>query len=83
MIINLFLGVIKTFLSVLLAPLEIINITVDLIVGIPIVTSFLQLIAYILPWNNILPLIILTIAIFGFRIIVSLIKTIWQLIPFV
>lgn len=81
MIIDLILLVLQGCLNVILAPLTIINITIDFISGITVVTSFLQVIAYILPWSNILPLIILTIGIIVLKIGISIVKTIWDLLP--
>ena len=83
MIIDLFLLVIQGILNIILAPLTVINITIDFISSIPIITEFLQVAAYLLPLDNLLPLILLLIALFSFRIVVALIRTVWDLIPFV
>ena len=82
MIIDLLLLVLQGALSIILLPLSAVNIAVDFVSSIPVVASFLQVVAYILPWSNLLPLIIILFAIFMFRIGVALIKTVWQLIPF-
>lgn len=71
MILDLVLLVFQGLLNVLLLPFTIINITIDLVAGIPLIVQFLQVVAYILPWSNILPLILLVIAIFVFRIAVA------------
>lgn len=81
MILNILLNIITGFLNLLLFPLEAINIGVDFLVGISAIKNFFKIVAFILPWSNILPLIILTISLFVFRIIISIIKTIWELIP--
>lgn len=81
MIIDLLLLVIQGALSVLLLPLTVINVAVDFISGIPVFVSFLQVVAYILPWSNILPLIILTLSLVLLRIGISVVKTIWDLLP--
>lgn len=83
MIIDVLLNIIAGVINVLLFPLEVINIGVDFLAGIPAVYKFLQVVVYILPWSNILPLIVLIIAIFILRIVISLIKTIWDLLPIV
>ena len=83
MIINLFLLVLQGALSILLLPLTVVNIVIDFVSGITIFVSFLQVIAYILPWSNILPLIVLTIGLIGLRIGIAIVKTIWDLLPFV
>lgn len=82
MIIDGLLLIFQGALNVLLLPLTVVNVTVDFISSIPVFVSFLQVIAYILPFGNLLPLFTLTFAIITFKIAVSLIKTIWQLIPF-
>lgn len=71
MILDLVLLVFQGLLDILLLPFTIINITIDLVSGIPLIVQFLQVVAYILPWSNILPLILLVIAIFVFRIAVA------------
>lgn len=83
MIINLFLLVLQGALSILLLPLTVVNIVIDFVSGITVFVSFLQVIAYILPWSNILPLIVLTIGLIGLRIGIAIVKTIWDLLPFV
>lgn len=82
MITNSILKVLGVVLGGLLSPLSLIKITIDFVASIPIVFSFLQVVAYLLPWRNILPLIILNISLFILRIVISLIKTIWSIIPF-
>ena len=82
MITNAILLVFQGIINILLLPLTAINIAIDFVASIPVVVSFLQVIAYILPWSNILPLIILVIAIFSFRIIISLVKLVVEFIPF-
>lgn len=74
--------VLQGILSILLLPIEGLNIAIDFIGSIPVVVSFLQVIAYLLPWSNILPLLVLVVAIVIFKIAISLVKVIWQLIPF-
>ena len=81
MIVDMLLLILQGIVEVLLLPLTAINIGVDFIASIPVIVEFLQIIAYILPWSNLFPLIILTVALFGFRIVISLVKTIWDLLP--
>lgn len=82
MIIDAILLVLKVIVEILLAPFTVINIAVDFVASIPVVMSFLQVVAYVLPWGNILPVIILVFAIFVFRIIVSLVNLLLKFIPF-
>lgn len=44
-------------------------------------TTFLHIIYYVLPISKLSPIIFCFVALMSFRIIVSLIKTIWSLIP--
>ena len=81
MIIDGILLIIQGILNVLLLPLSGLNIAIDFIGSIPVVTQFLQVIACVLPWDNLKPLIIFTIAMFTFRAVLSLIKLIWHFIP--
>lgn len=83
MIIDLCLGVLQGFLSIILAPLEVINIAVDFVASMPVVISFIQLVAYIFPWSNLLPLFAIVLAILSFKAVVGIIHGIYNLIPFV
>ena len=83
MIINGLIFVLSNVLEVLLAPLEVINITVNFLGSIPFLTQFFQVIAYIMPWNNLIPLFVIVIAVIAFKIIISLVKTLWEILPFV
>ena len=83
MIVDLLLLVLQGALSILLLPLTVVNIVIDFVSGITVFVSFLQVIAHILPWSNILPLIVLTIGLIGLRIGIAIVKTIWDLLPFV
>lgn len=81
MIINLLLGVLQVVVNTLLAPLTVINFVVDIVSSISVVSEFIKVIAYLFPWSAITPLLTIVIAIFGFRATISLIKTIWDLLP--
>lgn len=81
MIIDLILNLLQGILQLLLSPLELINITIDFTSNFSVINEFLSVIAYILPWNNILPLIAIVVGIVVFKAGISLIKTIWALIP--
>ena len=82
MITNAILLILQGALSVILLPLTVINITIDFISSIPVFVSFLQVVAYLIPWSNILPIIVLNVGIVVFKIAVTLIKTVWAVIPF-
>lgn len=74
------LFVLKGFVNILLAPLNVVNIAVDFLSGIPIFAEFLQVAAYILPWDNLLPLIFIVGLLCSFRITIAVVKTFWNLI---
>lgn len=82
MLVDAILLVLQSVVNIILAPLSIINVGVDLVSGIPYVTQFLQIVSYILPWDNLLPLILLMIALFLFRITVALINFVLKFVPF-
>ena len=83
MIVDMILGLLANVLSVFLAPLEIINIGIDIISSIPIVAGFIQIIAYLLPWDNLLPLIFIIFAILAFKLVIAGITALLDLIPFI
>lgn len=83
MITNAILLLFQGIISVLLAPLSVLSIGVDLVLSIPVVTQFIQVVAYVLPWSNFLPLVIFIFAMFVFRAVLSLIKLIWSFIPII
>lgn len=82
MILDAILTVLSNVFAILLSPLEVINMGVDLVSSIPVVANFITTIAYIFPWSNILPIIIVSIIILNFKNGISLITAIWDLIPF-
>ena len=83
MLIDIILTLLAGILNLLLSPLEVVNIAIDFVSSIPILTSFLQVVAYLLPWSNLLPLFVIVIAILNFKLIISFITAVWRLIPFV
>ena len=82
MIVDLILLLVQGILNVLLLPLTVFNIAVDLVSSIPVTTEFLQVAAYMIPWSNILPLILLVTGIFIFRASLALVKVVWKFLPF-
>ena len=83
MIFNPLLNIINSLITILLLPLQAISISIDFISGISFLHSFFAVIYYLLPIDNILPLIFFVIVITIFKIVISLIKTIWELLPIV
>ena len=82
MIVDLILLVLQGVLNILLLPLTVVNITVDFIGSIPVITEFLQVVAYVLPWTNLLPLISIVIVLFMLRIGIAVLKLFKDVIPF-
>lgn len=74
--------VFQGLINIILSPLSIINISVDFISNITPVIQFLQIVAYILPLSNLMPLITLIITLSLFRIAVALVKLVVEFIPF-
>lgn len=81
MIVDAFFLILQGIVNVLLAPLTAFNIGIDFLSSIPVVASFLNVIFYVLPTTNLLPLFTLVVVIINFKIVISLIKTIWELLP--
>ena len=81
MIINSFLIILKGVVNILLAPLIPLNWAVNAVFSISVISDFINIVAFVLPWSNLVPIIVFIIAMFAFRIVVSLIKTIWDLLP--
>lgn len=81
MIIDGVLIILQGIVNILLAPLNVINWVVTTGISIGVISDFINIIAFVLPWKNIIPIITFIIAMFAFRAIISLIKTIWDLLP--
>lgn len=81
MIFDAILLLLQRIIQILLAPLTVLNIGIDLVSSIPVVTEFLQVVAYMIPWSNILPLILLMILILLFKSVVSIITFLMKFIP--
>lgn len=81
MIINGCLLILQVIVNILLLPLVPLNWVITTGFSISVISDFINIVAFILPWSNIVPIIIFIFAMFGFRLIISLIKTIWELLP--
>lgn len=81
MITDAILSFFTNIASSILSPLYIVDVVVDLVTSIPIVTKFILFVAYVIPWNNLVPLLIIVMSLLGLRIIIALIKFIWHFIP--
>lgn len=81
MILDGILGIFNVLLGILLAPLSVLSLGIDFVNSIPIINGFLNIIAYILPWNNITPIITFIIAEFGFRASMAVLRLVKSFIP--
>ena len=81
MIANAILLIFNGLLSVLLAPLQVVNITINIISSIPIVQRFVQVIAYLLPMNNLKPMIFIIISLGILSIVLGILKALWDILP--
>lgn len=81
MIVNAILLILQGALNIILSPFTVLNVVIDFISSIPVFVSFLQVVAYLMPWTNILPIILLNVGIVGFKIGVTLVKTVWAVLP--
>lgn len=81
MVIDLLLYVLQGIVNVLLAPLSVLNFVIDVGSKISIVQGFVKVVAYLFPWSQLSPLVVFIVAMLVFRSVVSLIKTIWELLP--
>lgn len=82
MIADLILQFFTGISGLVLAPLTVINIAVDVVTSIPVVLKFLTIVAYVVPWNNLIPIFVIIFGLLGLRITIALIRFIWKFIPF-
>lgn len=81
MILDLLLGILQGIVNILLAPLQVLDFAIDFVSSFSVVQGFVKVVAYLFPWSNLMPLIVFIIGMFIFRSVLSLIKTIWELLP--
>ena len=83
MITNAILSFFSSIAGFILSPLTVLDVVVDLITSIPIVTKFIMFVSYIIPWNNLVPLMFIVFSLLGFRILIALIKFVWHFLPII
>lgn len=81
MIFNFLLKIIGNILGAILSPIEPISLAVDFVTSISYVQQFIAIAAYLFPFDKILPLIVIAGLVIGFKIIISIFKTLWSLLP--
>lgn len=80
MIIDNLLGILFSFLEALLDKLPIMNMDVDL----SVLNGFLDVLGfalYFFPWQKVLPILGLIMILQVWRIVVSIIRTVWEVLP--
>lgn len=82
MITDVILNAIFGIVNVLLLPLEVINFGVDIITLEPVI-QFFKMAVFLIPVAQLMPIFLFFVSMMGFRIVVSIIKTIWDLLPIV
>lgn len=80
MIVEALLSVVFGVVNLLLMPLNIVNLVVDSSAFTPIL-EFINMALYLIPFRQLMPIFSFFVGIMFFRIIVSFIKTIWDLLP--
>lgn len=80
MIVESLLGVVFGMINFLLLPLQIVDFALDVVELEPVI-QFVNMALYLIPFNRLMPIFIFFISMMSFRIIISLIKTIWDLLP--
>lgn len=81
MITDLILSLSQSTLNIFFLPLAVVDVAIDIVSSLPVVAQFLQVVAYIVPWTNLIPIFVITISIFSFRIVIALIKLVFTFIP--
>jgi len=82
MIVEGLLNVVFGLLNVLLIPLQIVDLGLSVITLEPVI-QFLNMALYLIPFKELMPIFVFFVAMMSFRVVVSLIKTIWDLLPIV
>lgn len=80
MIVESLLGVVFGMINFLLLPLQIVDFALDVVELEPVI-QFVNMALYLIPFNRLMPIFIFFISMMSFRIIISLIKTIWDVEP--
>ena len=82
MIIEGILSVVFGLLNILLIPLQVADLGLSVVTLDPVI-QFVHMALYLIPFKELMPIFIFFISMMSFRIIISLIKTIWDLLPIV
>ena len=82
MITDAILSFFTSLSSGILSPLIVVDVAVDLLTSIPVVTKFIMFVAYVIPWSNLVPLFVIIMAFLFLRIMIALINFILGFVPF-
>lgn len=80
MIVEGILSVVFGLLNVLLMPLQVVTFGLNVLTFEPVL-QFINMALYLIPFKELMPIFIFFVSMMTFRIIISLIKTIWNLLP--
>jgi len=82
MIVESLLSVVFGLINFILLPLQIVDFALDLVALEPVI-QFINMALYLIPFRELMPIFIFFMSMMTFRVVVSLIKTIWDLLPIV
>lgn len=80
MVTNTLMNVIFGIVNIILSPISLLGWGFNLALCSPL-GDFLKIVYYVLPIGKLIPIITFIVAMFIFRALVALIKTIWDLLP--
>lgn len=80
MVVEALLSVVFGVINLLLMPLSVVNFVVNAISLEPVV-EFINMAMYLIPFKELMPIFVFFVSMMIFRVVVSFIKTIWDLLP--
>ena len=80
MVVEGLLNVVFGLINLLLMPLNVVNFVVNAISLEPVV-EFINMAMYLIPFKELMPIFVFFVSMMIFRVVVSFIKTIWDLLP--
>jgi len=80
MIVEGVLSVVFGLLNVLLLPLQVVDFGLSILTLEPVM-QFINMALYVIPFKALMPIFVFFVSMMLFRIVVSLIKTLWDLLP--
>ena len=80
MVIESLLNVVFSIVNIILSPISLLGWGFNIVYISPLV-DILKVVYYVLPIDKLSPIISFIVAMFIFRAVIALIKTIWELLP--